>query len=53
MTGTVVWPTLGNAKTKLRGTIEGNSYVWVIYFINLLFFFLISQNESLIMFDYF
>jgi hypothetical protein len=31
MTGTVVWPTLGNAKTKLRGTIEGNSFKFEEY----------------------
>lgn len=31
MTGTVEWPTLNQAKTKLRGTIDGNSFKFEEY----------------------
>eukprot|EP01127_Copromyxa_protea_P014844 TRINITY_DN4196_c1_g1_i5.p1 TRINITY_DN4196_c1_g1~~TRINITY_DN4196_c1_g1_i5.p1 ORF type:complete len:226 (-),score=71.65 TRINITY_DN4196_c1_g1_i5:90-767(-) len=31
ITGTITWPTLGNAKTKIRGKIEGNNFSFEEY----------------------
>lgn len=45
ISGTINWPTLGNAKTKIRGKIEGNKYLFFFFF--LLYSFTFEEYEAI------